>query len=59
MAHTTAERMSEALVAELQAFVDCVIHDTESPVPFRDGRATVEVAVAATRSIHTGTPVDL
>lgn len=59
MARTTAERMGEALVAELQAFVDCVIHDTDSPVTFRDGRATVEVAVAATRSIHSGEPVDL
>ena len=59
MARTTAERMGEALVAELQAFVDCVVHDTESPVTFGDGRATVEVAVAATRSIHSGRPVDL
>jgi scyllo-inositol 2-dehydrogenase (NAD+) len=59
MARTTAQRMGEALVAELQAFVDCVIHDTESPVTFRDGRATVEVAVAATSSIHSGRPVEL
>ena len=59
MTRTTAERMGEALVAELQAFVDCVNHDTESPVTVRDGRATVEVAVAATRSIHSSRPVDL
>lgn len=59
MARTTAERMGEALVAELQAFVDSVIHDTDSPVTFRDGRATVEVAVAATSSIHSGKPVEL
>ena len=56
MPRTTAERMAEALVAELQAFVDCVLNDTKSPVTARDARATLEVALAATRSIHSGKP---
>lgn len=59
MARTTAERMGEALVTELQAFVDCVVHDTEPAVTARDGRAAVEVAEAATRSIHSGRSVEL
>jgi predicted dehydrogenase len=59
MARTTAERMGEALVAELQAFVDCVVHDIEPPVTCEDGRTTVAVAVAATRSIHSGKPVEV
>jgi len=56
---TTAERMAAALVTELQAFVDCVRQDTEPPVSIGDARATLEVALAATRSIHSGKPEDL
>jgi len=59
MAHTTPERMGEAFVTMLQAFVDCVRLDSDPPVAHADGRATVAVAVAATRSIQTGIPVKI
>jgi predicted dehydrogenase len=59
MAMTTPDRMGEAFVTELQAFVDCVREDTEPPVSTTDGIATVAVAVAATRSIHEGKPIDV
>ena len=59
MARTTAERMGEALVKELQAFVDCVHRGAEPPVTARDAIRTLEVALAATRSIHSGNPEEL
>jgi predicted dehydrogenase len=59
MARSTSERMGEALVAELQAFVDCILADADSPVTAGEAIATLEVALAATRSIHTGKPEDL
>jgi predicted dehydrogenase len=59
MAHTTPDRMGEAFVTMLQAFVDCVRHDTEPPVPTGDARATVAVAIAATQSIHSRAPVEV
>ena len=57
--HSTPERMGEAFVTELQAFVDCVRDDTDPPVSNADGRAAVAVSLAATRSIREGRPVDV
>jgi scyllo-inositol 2-dehydrogenase (NAD+) len=57
--HTTPERMGDAFVAMLQAFVDCVIDDTEPPVTSADARATLAVALAGRRSIQTGRPVEV
>ena len=59
MARTTSERMGEALVTELQSFVDCVLEGSEPPVTAQDAVRTLEVALAATRSIHTGQPEEL
>jgi len=59
MARTTPQRMGEAFVTMLQAFVDCVLDGTDPPVASLDGQAAVAVAVAATDSIHSGTTVDL
>ncbi len=59
MAHTTPDRMGNAFVTMLQAFVDCVGNDTDPPVPTGDGRATVAVALAATQSIHSRAPVEV
>lgn len=59
MAHTTPDRMGDAFVTMLQAFVDCVRNDAEPPVPINDGRATVAVAIAATQSIHCRAPVEV
>jgi myo-inositol 2-dehydrogenase/D-chiro-inositol 1-dehydrogenase len=57
MPRTTPERLGEAFVTEMQAFVDCVLNDTEPPVGGDDSRATVAVGLAATRSMHEGRPV--
>jgi predicted dehydrogenase len=43
----------------LQAFVDCVVKDTEPPVTSEDGLATLAVAIAARQSIQTGAPVEI
>jgi scyllo-inositol 2-dehydrogenase (NAD+) len=55
---TTPERMGDAFVTMLQAFVDCVASDTDPPVSSQDGLATLAVAIAARQSIQTGLPVD-
>jgi len=57
--HTTPDRMGDAFVTMLQAFVDCVIEDTPPPVTDRDGAATLAVALAGRRSIQTGKPVEI
>ncbi len=57
MAHTTPDRMAEAFVTMLQAFVDCIVDDADPPVRAVDGRATLEVAIAARHSIQTGVAV--
>jgi scyllo-inositol 2-dehydrogenase (NAD+) len=59
MAHTTPDRMADAFVTMLQAFVDCVRQDRDPPVGAADGRATVGVAIAARNSIQSGEPVDV
>jgi myo-inositol 2-dehydrogenase/D-chiro-inositol 1-dehydrogenase len=59
MPWTTPDRLGEAFVTEMQAFVDCVIHDAPSPVTGDDSRATVAVGIAATQSLHEGRPVAL
>lgn len=56
---STPDRMGEAFVRELQAFVDCVRDDTDPPVSTEDARVTVAVSLAATRSIREGRPVDV
>jgi len=57
--HTTPERMGDAFVTMLQAFVECVVDDTAPPVTDRDGAATLAVALAGRRSIQTGRPVEV
>lgn len=59
VARTTPERFGEAFVAELQAFVDCVVHDAAPPVTGCDSRATVALGIAATRSMHTDKPINI
>jgi len=56
---TTPERMGDAFVTMLQSFVDCVVDDTEPPVSSQDGLATLEIAIAARKSIQTGAPVEI
>ena len=57
--HTTPQRMGDAFVTMLQAFVDCVVDGTPPPVTDRDGAATLAVALAGRRSIRTGQPVEV
>lgn len=59
MPRTTPDRLGEAFVAEMQAFIDCVLDGTKLPVSGHDSRATVAVGLAATRSMHEGKPVSV
>ena len=53
------ERYTEAYIAEMEAFVEAVQHDTPPPVSGADGRAPVVIARAAARSLRAGRPVRL
>jgi len=44
---------------EIRLFVEAVLNDTPVPIPGSEGRAAVELAQAAYRSIATGQPVEL
>ena len=57
MPWTTPDRLGEAFVTELQAFVDCLEAGEKAPIDGHDSRATVAVALAATESMHQGQPV--
>jgi predicted dehydrogenase len=57
MPQTTPDRLGDAFVTEMQAFVDCVLRDAPPPVTGHDSRATVAVGIAATRSLHEGRPI--
>ena len=45
------ERYTEAYIAEMQAFIDCIVNDTPPPVTGIDGRIPVQMALAAKQSI--------
>jgi myo-inositol 2-dehydrogenase/D-chiro-inositol 1-dehydrogenase len=59
MPWTTPDRLGEAFVAEMQAFVDCLLHGAPPPVTGYDSRATVAVGIAATQSLREGRPVQI
>jgi predicted dehydrogenase len=59
MPRTTPDRFGDAFVTELQAFVDCVVQGTDSPISGHDSRVTVAVGIAATQSLHEGRPVEI
>jgi myo-inositol 2-dehydrogenase/D-chiro-inositol 1-dehydrogenase len=59
MPFTTPERLGEAFVTEMQAFVNCVRQDRPPPVTGQDARATLAVGLAATEAMHVGRPVDV
>jgi predicted dehydrogenase len=44
---------------EVRDFIEAIIKDAPAPVPGEEGRAAVEIACAAYRSMETGQPVDL
>ncbi len=51
------ERYAESFVNELQAFVDAIVHDKQTPVTGLDGRVPVVMALAARKSHEEGRPV--
>ncbi len=53
------ERYVESYVAEMKAFVACVVNDTPPPVTGLDGRIPVVMGYAAKRSLAEGRPVSL
>jgi myo-inositol 2-dehydrogenase/D-chiro-inositol 1-dehydrogenase len=53
------ERYTESYIAEMQAFLDCVLNDTPPAVTGRDGRIPVVMGYAAKRSFEQGRPVRL
>jgi predicted dehydrogenase len=59
MPFTTPDRLGEAFVTEMQAFVDCVRHDIRPPVTGQDSRKTVAVGLAATESLHEVLPISM
>ncbi|MFZ5916926.1 MAG: inositol 2-dehydrogenase [Chloroflexota bacterium] len=53
------ERYTEAFVAEMKAFVDCIVNDTPPPVTGLDGRIPVVMGLAAKKSYEQKRPVKL
>ncbi len=53
------ERYTESYVAEMRAFVRCVVDDTAPPVSGHDGRVPVVMGYAAKKSLAEGRPVKL
>lgn len=52
-------RYRESYLLEMEAFVDCVLNDRDSPVPGEEGRAALALALAALRSYREGRPVEM
>jgi myo-inositol 2-dehydrogenase/D-chiro-inositol 1-dehydrogenase len=53
------ERYTASYVAEIEAFVDCILHDTSPTVTGLDGRIPVVMGYAAKKSLDEGRPVKL
>ncbi len=53
------ERYSDAYIAELQAFIQCIQEDAPPPVTGLDGRAPVVIGLAAQKSLRERRPVRL
>lgn len=53
------ERYTESYVAEIKAFVECILDDTAPPVSGLDGRIPVVMGYAAKMSVKKGRPVRL
>ncbi len=53
------ERYPESFFGEMEAFVDCIIHDKEPLVTGRDGRLAVVIAMAAKQSFEENKPVQI
>ncbi|MFQ6094519.1 MAG: Gfo/Idh/MocA family oxidoreductase [Candidatus Bathyarchaeia archaeon] len=54
-----ARRFTESYLEEVRSFTRCIIEDTKPLVTAKDGRAVLEVAIAARKSAENGRPVKL
>ena len=52
-------KVEEPVRHEIRVFVDAVLNDTTPPITGADGRAAVEIALAAYQSVDHGKPVEL
>ena len=52
-------KVEEPVRHEIRAFVDAILNNVTPPITGIDGRAAVELALAAYRSVETGQPVNL
>lgn len=53
------DRYLEAYLAEMQAFIDCILNDTPPPVTGSDGLAPIIMGLAAKKSLQENRPVKL
>ncbi|MGQ9599851.1 MAG: inositol 2-dehydrogenase [Anaerolineae bacterium] len=53
------ERYIESYIAEMKAFIECIIHDTPPPVTGQDGRIPVVMGYTAKKSYVENRPVKL
>jgi myo-inositol 2-dehydrogenase/D-chiro-inositol 1-dehydrogenase len=53
------ERYTESYIAEMRAFVDCILNDSTPPVVGLDGRIPVVMGYAAKKSFEEKRPVRL
>jgi predicted dehydrogenase len=53
------DRFREAYGLEMESFIDCIVSDTDTKVTAQDGKAAVEVAAAARKSMQEGKAVNL
>lgn len=54
-----ADRFKEAYRLEMESFIDCIVKDADTRVTAQDGKAAVEVAAAARKSMQEGKAVNL
>lgn len=53
------DRFERAYLEEMRHFVDCVLHDKEPRVTWEDGKAALEIVLAANRSIKERKPIEI
>jgi len=53
------DRFKDAYRLEMESFIDCIVKDSETKVTAQDGKAAVEVAAAARKSMQEGKAVNL
>jgi predicted dehydrogenase len=53
------DRFGEGYLEEDRHFVDCIVNDREPLASGEDGRAVLELTLAATRSLKRGEPITL